>query len=182
MGNLIYTGIGARDVPHKYVEGMRSVAMHLSKYHQYTLRSGGARGCDTVFQEGCASVNGEMQIFLPYNNFNGNRVDNKVFLCDNTNSKALEIAKHFHPAWNKLSDKGVQMMVRNVYQVLGINLDMKTDFIVCYTKNGEITGGTGQALRMAEHFDIPVFNFGKPENNSFLDFLEWFETYNINKG
>ena len=34
-------------------------------------------------------------------------------------------------------------------------------FLICYTFNGEHIGGTTTAIRCAERFDIPVFNFGR---------------------
>ena len=49
-------------------------------------------------------------------------------------------------------------MTRNTFQVLGKNLVNPSKFILCWTPNGKITGGTGQALRIAEHFEIPIIN------------------------
>ena len=34
-------------------------------------------------------------------------------------------------------------------------------FVLCWTPYGAAAGGTGQALRIAEHHHIPVFNLGK---------------------
>ena len=34
------------------------------------------------------------------------------------------------------------------------------EFVVCYTKGGKRTGGTGQALRLAEILSIPIYDFG----------------------
>ena len=31
-------------------------------------------------------------------------------------------------------------------------------FVICWTKNGKGTGGTGQAIRIAKGFGIPVFD------------------------
>lgn len=31
---------------------------------------------------------------------------------------------------------------------------------MCWTPEGKITGGTGQALRIAKHYEIPILNFG----------------------
>ena len=51
-------------------------------------------------------------------------------------------------------------MDRNAHQVLGLNLDLPSDFIVTYTENAAIKGGTAQALRMAKDLNIPVVNVG----------------------
>ncbi|NMA16004.1 MAG: hypothetical protein GX935_02005, partial [Erysipelotrichia bacterium] len=34
-------------------------------------------------------------------------------------------------------------------------------FIICWTKNGSGSGGTGQAIRIAKAYDIPIFDAGK---------------------
>ena len=49
-------------------------------------------------------------------------------------------------------------MARNMHQVLGLTLDVPTDFIVCWTPDGKASGGTGQALRVAKDFSIPIYN------------------------
>lgn len=60
-------------------------------------------------------------------------------------------------------------MGRNSYQVLGKDLCLPCDFILCWTQNGRIEGGTGQALRIARHFKIPVFNFGSKTKDEIND-------------
>jgi hypothetical protein len=49
-------------------------------------------------------------------------------------------------------------MARNCQQVLGQNLNLPVDFVVCWTKDGGKTGGTGQALRIADDLNIPIYN------------------------
>ena len=66
----------------------------------------------------------------------------------------------YHPNWDNLSQGAKKLMARNACQVFGITGDQPVDFIICWTPNGEITGGTGQALRIAKDFNIPVFNLG----------------------
>lgn len=53
-------------------------------------------------------------------------------------------------------------MARNAMQVLGPRLDAPADLVVAYTPGGAVTGGTGQALRMAGDIGIPVRNLGDP--------------------
>jgi hypothetical protein len=50
-------------------------------------------------------------------------------------------------------------MNRNALQILGRYGSTPVKFVVCWTKDGKNTGGTGQALRIADYFHIPVFNF-----------------------
>lgn len=151
---MIYTGIGARKTPQDILKAMWSFGRFMASW-QHTLRSGGAEGADETFEIGCATNGGKMEIYLPYRRFRGNK--SELF---GSTPEARRIAKEFHPNWGALGSKGRDFMGRNVYQILGAGLDKPSDFVVCYTMNGLITGGTGQALRMAEAYKIPIFNFG----------------------
>jgi len=44
--------------------------------------------------------------------------------------------------------------------LFGKDLNTPVEFIVCWTKSGKVTGGTGQALRIAKYYDIKVYNMG----------------------
>ena len=57
-----------------------------------------------------------------------------------------------------MSDYVTKLMARNCYQVLGEDLKSPVDMIICWTPDGKAAGGTGQALRIANDNDIPVFN------------------------
>lgn len=151
---MIYAGIGARETPEPILKAMRSIARYLAK-QGCSLRSGGARGADTAFEQGCDLANGKKQIFLPYKYFNRN--DSSFFAVT---KEARLVAKKYHPGWEYLSDRGRDYMGRNAFQVLGLSLLTPANFIVCWTPNGQVVGGTGQALRMAKDFHIPIFNLG----------------------
>lgn len=151
---MYYAGIGSRETPPEILEKMKSVGRFMASWG-HTLRSGGATGADSAFEEGCVNKQGLMEIYLPYRGFNRNQSE-----LYNITKEARILASKFHPNWNNLGSHGRDFMARNAYQVLGENLKTPTDFIVCFTRGGRITGGTGQALRMAYHYEIPVFNFG----------------------
>ncbi len=57
-------------------------------------------------------------------------------------------------------------MIRNVPQVLGrtLNPQYYSKFVIAWTKDGKATGGTGQALRIAEHYNIPIYNLFNKED------------------
>ena len=40
-------------------------------------------------------------------------------------------------------------------QMLGPRMDKPADLVVAYTPKGQVTGGTGQALRMAGNLEFP---------------------------
>jgi copper oxidase (laccase) domain-containing protein len=96
---------------------------------------------------------GQADIFLPWKMFN-----NHPSPLHDVSDSALEIAARFHPAWDKLKPSVKKLHGRNVYQVLGIDLATPSKFVVCWTKDGKASGGTGQAMRIALAHCIPIFN------------------------
>jgi len=143
-----YAGIGSRETPIELKEKIKFIVEYLNQ-KGYTLRSGGANGADSFFEE-FAELK---EIFLPWQNFNNNQ--SPLF---NPSTEAFVMAEEYHPRFKSLSSGGKKLMARNCHQVLGKDLKTPVDFIVCWTKNGTINGGTGQALRMAEKLNIPVYN------------------------
>ena len=49
-------------------------------------------------------------------------------------------------------------MARNAYCMLGPDLKSPVDFVLCWTPNAKVVGGTGQGLRIALDYNIPIFN------------------------
>lgn len=166
MTNLIYTGIGSRETPADVIKKMITAAKALGK-GGWTLRSGGAAGADQAFETGCNMVGGDKEIYLPWRGFRRN--PSPLY---GTTKEARMIAKAYHPAWENLSSAAWEFMGRNSYQVLGQDLNTHTAFILCWTPEGAITGGTGQALRIAEAYDIPILNFGKHTDAYISKFIE----------
>jgi len=159
-----YTGVGSRETPGPVLERMRAIAAALAQAG-FTLRSGGAEGADTAFEEGARSVEGaRMEIYLPWRGFNGN--PSPLYTVDR---RALDVARRVHPAWHRLSPAARKLHGRNCYQVLGLSFDAPSQFVVCWTSDGcesgrtrsTRTGGTGTAIELAERHGVPVFNLGK---------------------
>lgn len=154
-----YAGIGSRETPREVCMYMTAIAKQLTKLG-YICNSGGADGADCAFEKG-AVIN--RQIFLPWDGFNGKRVEsmNKMH---NTWKYSVppfneKFVRKYHPKPSALSEFGWKFMSRNSYQVLGEDLKTPVEFVLCWTKDGKASGGTGQALRIAKDYNIPVFNF-----------------------
>jgi len=170
---MIYTGIGSRKTPDDILHNMCVIAIFLSRIG-LTLRSGAAPGADAAFEKGCLLAEGEKEIYLPWKNFQ-KHTSELYNVCDG----AMEIAAEFHHAWQYLKRPVKLLMARNVYQVLGINLDQPSDFVLCWTPDGCIsreertktTGGTGQAIAIASEHNIPVFNLQR--EHAYDDFKEF---------
>ena len=155
---MFYTGIGSRSAPESVLHTMRLCARKLA-WLGYTLRSGGADGADTAFEIGCDDVGGEKEIYLPWAGFNGRK---DGVLVDN--GKASPIAAKHHPAWGSLKQSVRNLHTRNVGQVLGQMCNTPSSFVLCWTPDGcelkttSKTGGTGQAIRIAVAYAIPIIN------------------------
>lgn len=161
-----YAGVGSRQTPNEIIDVMNSIGYHLGR-QGYILRSGGADGADTAFEVGCDLANGAKEIYLPWKNFN----NNKSALFTPT-QEAYEIASIHHPYFNNLKDAAKLLMARNTHQVLGKNCKSPCLMVVCWTidkadgvkiKLSNKPGGTGQAIRLANTYNIPVFNLCNPK-------------------
>jgi hypothetical protein len=132
----------------------------------FILRSGGAPGADTAFEEGVR--NGAKEIYLPWRGFNGN---SSLLFEPAVDDGAMELAATLHPAWGELSPAAKKLMARNSRQILGASLSQPVSFVVCYTPDGceseaernRKTGGTGQAIALADRHGIPIVNVARAD-------------------
>jgi len=152
-----YAGIGSRQTPRPILLNMTLFAETLSR--SYILRTGGASGADSAFLEGVKRTGSEnFEVYIPQNNFNGHRVSESLNITDYIPQEAYEMARKFHPKFDRLGEYAKKLMARNSLQVFGKRMDDPVEFIICYTSDGKASGGTGQALRIAEHYDITAYN------------------------
>ncbi len=166
-----YTGVGSRKTPAAVLDFMADIAAALAR-QRWILRSGGADGADTAFEDGALSAGGSTEIFLPWPGFNGH----PSRLCS-VDAQALSRAAEMHPVWERLSSGAQKMHGRNVYQVLGRGLDKPSRFLVCWTPDGAVsgeqctraTGGTGMAIRIASAEKVPVLNLCRQETRKMLE-------------
>lgn len=148
---LYYAGIGSRETPIEILDEMANIAKHLES-KGYILRSGGAEGADQAF----SSVVKNAQIWIPWASFYQNK-HHDVRIISNNDVEAFDSVHKFHPNSKKLSQGGVRLMARNYRQIVGLNED-NSKFVVCWTKDGKASGGTGQAIRIAKDLGIAVIN------------------------
>ena len=149
-----YTGIGSRETPSEILKLFENVGKFLAS-KGFILRSGHAPGSDISFENGVDKVNGKKEIYLPWRNFEGS--DSEFIVSD---IRAFKLTELYHPYWSNLKQSSRKLQARNSHQVLGWDLNTPSKFIICWTKNGKEVGGTAQALRIANEYDIPIFNCG----------------------
>lgn len=155
-----YAGIGSRQTPREILELMEQLAYWLCE-DECVLRSGHAPGADQAFERGVGQAEGIAEIFLPWETFEAqSQFPSGADVYWEPRPEAFEIAQQFHPAWPRLSQGARKLMARNAHQMLGWNLKSPVRFVLCWTPEGKVTGGTGQSLRMAIAHNIRVFNLG----------------------
>lgn len=170
---LIFTGVGHRKgVPNR----IRDKATMLTKWlcdRNVRLRTGDADGMDRIFRE--AAPIDMVEFFAPLGRYNPH--PNATIIAPNNMAecpyrKAVSITEFVHPAFHYLGDFERELHIRNVFELLGPNLDRPSDFMVCWTEDGAVdrttrkTGGTGQAIRIANKYGIPVFNLQRSDFES----------------
>lgn len=158
----IATGIGSREVQSPYDEWLYQIALYLAD-NNCILRSGGAKGADTIFQKAFTERKKPMEIYIPWAGFERNIADGVTILLPN-HKECRPFTERYHPNATYLSDGAYKLMNRNAHQVLGKDLKTLSDLIVCYTKGGELIGGTSQAMRIALDKKIPIVNIGGMES------------------
>ncbi len=144
-----YTGVGSRNTPKDVLCEIKEIATKLEIYG-YHCRTGNAFGADKAFRDGTLDKTQFLSVYTP----------------DDCNEKALKMGARFHPGWQYLSDFAKLLHARNGFQVLGPNLNDPSKLLVCWTPDGveqgaktsSKTGGTGQAIRIATAYKVPVFN------------------------
>ena len=144
MNNRVYyyTGVGSRKTPEKILKVMSKLANFLEE-RGFVLRTGDADGADKAFRDGVDS-----------------HLKKNIYTAKDAKEKDFKIAERIHPAWHNCSLFAKKLHTRNLYQVKGDHLDKPSEFLICWTKNGEKVGGTRTAIVYAEDNNIPVFNLG----------------------
>jgi len=154
-----YAGIVSRETPPLILEQMTMLAFSLESAG-YCLRSGGASGADEAFEYGADTK----EIFFPWPGF----AQCDGIVVSETSEiyfEAEDIAKQVHPAWRKLTQGGRRLHTRNVFQVLGRDLETPSRFVVAWTRGGKLIGGTATALSIAMNHNIPIFNLADGHTN-----------------
>lgn len=168
-----YAGIGSRKTPEAVAGLMELVAARLARLG-WILRTGGAEGADFEFEVGARVVSEDaVELFLPWPSFAERARDGAALPPKTWTTPTLlayQIAERHHPAWVSMTRGPRALHARNVHQVLGEHCDDPAAFVLCWTPDGATTeptaktGGTGQALRIAKAYDVPVYNLARPDH------------------
>lgn len=136
------------------------------------IRSGKAQGADASAIYGCMDaqnkniINTVPEMFIPWENFGKKDMcrDWDIFVEDditnNYHSQAMLIAENIHPKWEACSPIAKLLHTRNVFQILGKTLNIKTQLVLywCKERKGNPTGGTATAVNLAKKYNIITIN------------------------
>jgi hypothetical protein len=129
-------------------------------------------GADQAFYAGAAAAGGRVELYLPWPGFQaqvraaGGR--RRVLAMPRPSPAAYRLAARFHPRWALLTSTQRALLARDAHEVLGADLASPVRLVVCWTAGGSLDGqgvyadGTGQTLRIAHAFRIPVLNLARP--------------------
>lgn len=140
---MIIAGIGARATPMPVLATIEQIGMMLAM-RGIAGRSGGAAGANTAFHRGYAVINPLLLTVFP------GHIGHYLSWQDH--------AAKFHPNWAACDEHARKLHARNSAIICGPSLNEPVDAVVCWTEGGAVAGGTGQALRIAAAYSIPVFN------------------------
>lgn len=146
-----YAGIGSRYTPENVCQAMTIIARVLNSFGYY-LRSGAAPGADQAFEAGAGD---KKEIFLPWEGFEGS---NSRFISPS--DAAVALSRKLFPHFPGVSQGTRKLISRNMHQLFGPNIQSSpiVEFVICWTPEAKIVGGTAYALKAAKHFGIEVFN------------------------
>lgn len=180
-----FAGIGSRkiiDYPQAEIERFELAILECMN-HNYSLRSGGALGCDRISEN--ISKLFDNHKYAEIYRTDSDKIKKSDWIYPS--AKSFNEAHYYieennlHPYINTMKDYSRLLHCRNVFQILGADLNTLSKFVVCWTPDGaesfkqctKDTGGTGTAIKIASINDIPVFNI-RNENrlNELLDYLE----------
>lgn len=199
-----YAGVGSRKITsnQSLMVSRASFALALMGYKANTGR---AIGTDLSVEFGVIAavsylrqldpsikLSDYLSCYLPWDGFNGKRVSDGYIVP--AGNRHIEYSKSFHPDWSALKNSGKLLMGRNACQVLEENLSSPVSFLLGLTPDGAIsaketthkTGGTGQAIRIADANSVPIFNLMRPDHqarimgwvDSFCD--QWTQNHGVN--
>lgn len=160
--HFTFAGIGTREATAEEQNLLSDAALMLCRTHGGWCYSGNAPGSDIACMVGAGRWT---TAWLPWDRFNygdyhaEKECGDVVIAGDGPNGR--KIASETHPAWGRLRDSVRRLIVRDVYQVIGDKTHPKVSFVLCCaTPKGpdDVQGGTGQAVRVANRFNIPVVN------------------------
>lgn len=168
LAPLVYTGVGSRSTPAEVLSLMEHIALKLASDTPFVLRSGAADGADAAFARGAGD---RAEIYLPWRSFGSDQHPGAHLMVTGDDPEAREIAAAYHPAWERCTRGARALHTRNVHQVLGRDLGNPSRFLICWTPDAQVAGGTATALRIARDRGVVIYNLALDIHR--MPWLDW---------
>lgn len=152
------TLVGSREAPAHVIKVAEQIGKAFSD-RQWIARSGGAVGMDQAFLRFYDPALTE--VYRPdskHGALNALEFDNW--------EEAEQIVKTYVPHFEYMDFYSQWLHTRNVYQVLGRDLNAPSKMLICWARErgGIALGGTRTAVLIAKSYKVPVFNLSRPEH------------------
>lgn len=161
-----YAGVGSRQITPAEAGTIRELARGLAA-RGYWLHSGNAVGADQAFQEGAGL---RSVAFLPWPDYNPDICPETTRYLSIT-GQAIALARDLHPQGDRLSERSLALMARNVQIIDGAEEHPPVSFVLCCAdprENG-VQGGSAMAYRVAKLRGIPFYNLREPGWEAMLE-------------
>lgn len=148
---MYYTGIGSRETPKDILAVMTKLATVL-EHKGYILRTGDAKGADAAFRAGCSN----MQVYT---------IKSLSEISEEMHDICYNDLATLHPNMNAVMRKpwAKEYLMRDSLQIRGYHPnDTLSHFVVCWTKDAGLNGGTAQAMRLANKLGVEIYNLANP--------------------
>ena len=190
----MYAGIGSRKLSKQNSKKLITFAF-VRELNGWVVASGAADGAVMAFEVGARlayrllnKINPDLypknkyslvqNIYIPWNNFNGRKNSEYKGYSSKISDAEFEIAMKYHPSGANMKDSLKTLMARNVLQILGREHEgerVPVSEVICYTPDGAETkttyktGGTGQSIRIANDYNIPVYNLSSENGLGYIE-------------
>lgn len=175
-----YTGVGSRETPEEVLDLIRSLGKKFCD-RGWRGRSGCAPGADTAWWEG-AKMSARYEE-VGFDNYLPNEwmfkkpqygaivpdpekhIFNVKTFPPDIYEKAKQLAFEARGSFEGLKTGGIELHIRNAFQVLGHNLDTASRAVVLWAEprgRNAVHGGTNTAYQIAKRFGIEVINLYHP--------------------
>ena len=168
---MLIAGIGTRE-PSQLIIDRASELQEFSLFHKFV--TGGAIGMDDIF-----SKIFNAKIMLPWDSYNEIYANNDTIIdCQKLSYKLRKeaelIASQMHEGWHNCKQGARTLHSRNVFIILGPDLQTPVNMVIYGTNDKDTTrlsGGTRMGVQLARSLGIP--NFGLQFDDEFrnLKFL-----------
>lgn len=169
MAKRFYTGIGSREAPLPILKRAQALGKELA-IKGFTGRSGKAEGMDEAFMRGFGEAGiGSFINYLPYPSFRESLLTppgcvDVSFYPEHVWKEAVLIAREIYgKGWFEITPGARDLHTRNVFQVLGDDLQTPSEFVLYWAEpkgKNAVKGGTNTAFQVAKMFGVRSLKVG----------------------